>query len=172
MHRRGGETRMRIHAPQDREQREPAEPFHEVPLRVVRELVRENDLLLALVERLEEHRVPEDDPAAARGRRRTRVRLLGGVGADLLDADRDVAHAELGPVLVGRGEKYRVLVASSYSRGCATNVKSAAIETKTAAPGYHQSPSRRASPHHDEQGDADGEELCSSTAQSSNSQST
>ena len=46
------------------------------------------------------------------------------------------------------------------SRYGATNVKSAAIETNTAAPGsHHQSPSSPREAHHDEQGDADGEEL-------------
>ena len=72
-------------------------------LRVVRELVREHDLLLVLVERREEHRVPEDDAARRPDAVGVRVRLLG-VRADLLDAKRDVADAELGAVLVGGRE--------------------------------------------------------------------
>ena len=78
----------------NREQREPAEPLGQMPLRVVRELVGEHDLLLALGERLEEHRVPEDDPARRPEPVRVGVRLVGVV-ADLLDPDRDVTDPEL-----------------------------------------------------------------------------
>ena len=132
----------------DREEREPAEALREVPLRVVRELVREHDLLLVLGERLEQHRVPEDDAARRPDAVRVRVRLLGVV-AHLLDPDRDVADAR------ARARYSRAADSSASSRSGsvvksrygATNVKSAAIATNTAAPGSHQlSPSRRARP--------------------------
>ena len=59
------------------------------------------------------------------------------------------------------------------SRYGATNVKSAAIETKTAAPGsHHQSPSRRASPITMSKAMQMERNSAPRTAQSSKSQST
>ncbi len=88
----------------DGEQREPREALGKMALRVVGELVREHGLLLGLVERGEEHRVPEDDAARRPEAVRVRVRLVG-VRAHLLDAHRDVSDAELGAVLAGRFEE-------------------------------------------------------------------
>ena len=109
-----------------------------------------------------QHRVPEDDAPRRPEAVRVRVRLLG-VRADLLDADRDVADAELRLVLAAppRASAGSSRAASVVkSRYGATNVKSAAIATKTAAPGSHQrSPSQRASPMTMRSANADREEL-------------
>ncbi len=91
-------VRMRIHAPGIAKSANQPIPFGRCSLRVVRELVREHDLLLVLRERIPEDRVPEDDTPRRPQPERVGVRLIG-VGADLLDAERDVAYAELRPVL-------------------------------------------------------------------------
>ena len=71
-------------APGIGEDREPADAFRQVSLRVVRQLVRENRLLLFPVERILENRVPEDDPPGRAEAVRVRVGLVGVLG-DLLD---------------------------------------------------------------------------------------
>ena len=97
-------ARMRIQAPGMANSANQPSPSGEVPLRVVRELVREHDLLLVLGERVEQHRVPEDDAARRPDPERVRVRLVGVV-AHLLDADRDVSDAELRSILARRCER-------------------------------------------------------------------
>ena len=95
-------------------------------------------------------------------------------GADLLDADRDVAHAELGPVLVGRGEKYRVpewLRREVEVRRDEREERRDRDEDRRAR-SHHQSPSRRASPITMSNAMQMERNCAASTAQSSNSQST
>ena len=95
---------MRIQAPGIANSANQPMPFGRWSLRVVRELVREDDLLLVLRERREEHRVPEDDPPRRPDPEGVGVRLVG-VLADLLDPKRNVPEAELRLVRARRLEE-------------------------------------------------------------------
>ena len=92
----------------DREEREPGDPLRDVMLRVVAELVGEDDALLVLRERTAQERVPDDDASRRPDPVRVRVGLVGVV-ADLLDANGDVSEAELRLVLARRGEQRLIL---------------------------------------------------------------
>ena len=144
----------------NREDREPADALGEMVLRVVRELVREDDLLLPLVERLLEERVPEDDAARRAHAVCVGVRELG-VLADLLDPRRDVGQAELALEAVG-GLEHRV-VAQGLGRG----VEVGRREREERGDGDEDRRPRQPppvselsrEPDHDQQGEADRDEL-------------
>ena len=114
---------------------------------MVAELVREDDVHLAVAEAAVEQRVPEDDP-----RRRAEPEGVGvglaRVAAHLLDAQRDVVDPLRAVVAVVRCARSSAIVRplEPVTRYGPEKTSTAAISAKTPAPGiHHQEPSRRAS---------------------------
>ena len=152
--------RMRIQAPGIANKREPADALRQVILRVVPQLVREDDLLLVLRERREEHRVPEDDTPRRPDPEGVGVRLVG-VLAHLLDPKRNVSEAELG-LVHARGLEER-LVAERLRREVEVGSderedRSDRDEDRCARQPPTVTEAAR-EPHDDEERDADREEL-------------